>query len=254
MDSGLNEEVVNDFRSRTRRTHLHAKLHQRFPFVMTNSQKQHVVDRILDMHSFDTSSALQPEPSAICYTHAVMAAVRDKVALFHCPICMDPLVSETPDGGIDASRMWFPRLRKNHHWSSQPCDHACCRSCMKTWAETSINEQKLNIRCTAENCSYSLWNHDLQELVSREAFEHYQEHKDADYLQRLKAIAKQDQSLMRWLKIHARPCPHCHVIVSRSEGCDVMTCVCGTRFCYKCGHQSCQCRSKEIDDIWNPKV
>lgn len=148
---------------------------------------------------------------------------------------------------------WFVLPRSSEHWSNMPCGHACCRSCMAMWAETAINDQKLRVKCPAENCSYTLYDQDLQTLVSPQAFERHQEHKSADYLQHLKTTLKEDVTLKMWLKSHARPCPDCHVIVSRSEGCNHMMCVCGTRFCYACGFKNCKCGIAKKRDIWNPR-
>jgi len=171
-----------------------------------------------------------------------------------CPICMDPLVSISENGRLELWNMWSAPDRKNEHWSNHACGHTFCRSCMKRWAETAVSEMKLRIKCPAEHCSFSLWEQDLQELLSITTFNRYKEYKHADYLQKLQAVAEKDDSLMHWLRRNARPCPSCHVIVSRSEGCNTMTCVCGTRFCYACGCQPCQCTTsmKERADIWKP--
>lgn len=176
-----------------------------------------------------------------------------------CPICMDPLVSLRRQGEldlVDVSNAWSAPLRKNEHWTNHACGHMFCRSCMETWAETAVNDQKIRIKCPGEGCTYSLMEQDLRELLSMRVFSRYQEHKHADYLQNLRQIADKDDSLMRWLRSHARPCPDCHVIVSRYEGCNVMTCVCGCRFCYACGSKSCQCseKSKLRADIWKPDI
>merc|ERR1719487_1359332 len=202
----------------------------------------------------DLSNCRQNVTSSI-WQDALASAMQTS-ELFTCPICMDPLVEFVEHTRQpQMSNMWFARLQKNEHWSSQPCGHACCRTCMKTWAETAINDQKVNIRCPAPGCSYSLFDHDVQALVSPVAFERLQEHKNADYLRHLKSALKEDNRLKFWLKSHARPCPDCHVIVSRSEGCDDMQCVCGTNFCYACGFKSCKCnqRQERRKDIWKPK-
>jgi len=171
-----------------------------------------------------------------------------------CPICMDPLVSISDSGKLDFSNMWCVPPRKNEHWSNHACGHTFCHPCMERWAETAVNDQKVRIKCPAQRCSYSLWEQDLKALLSQVMFNRYQEHKHADYLQNLQMIADKDDNLMRWLRQNARPCPDCHVIVSRSEGCNTMTCVCGTRFCYACGCQPCQCGKKTKDDIWKPNA
>lgn len=37
-------------------------------------------------------------------------------------------------------------------------------------------------------------------------------------------------------------CPKCHRWIEKNGGCNGMTCVCGTTFCYLCGQQACNCR------------
>mmetsp|Transcript_31961 Transcript_31961/g.62873 ORF Transcript_31961/g.62873 Transcript_31961/m.62873 type:complete len:547 (-) Transcript_31961:269-1909(-) len=171
-----------------------------------------------------------------------------------CPICTDPLVSISANYDLDLRNIWYAPQRKNEHWSNHACGHTFCRSCMEQWAETAVSELKVRIKCPAEHCSFSLWEQDLQELLSTTMFNRYKKLKHADYLQNLQAVAEKDDNFMRWLRLHARPCPSCHVIVSRSEGCNTMTCVCGTRFCYACGCLPCQCTAslKKRADIWRP--
>lgn len=173
---------------------------------------------------------------------------------FACPICLDPMLSVSDDCCNVECNFWSAVPRRNEHWSNYACGHTFCRSCVETWAETAINEQKLNIRCPAAGCKYRLWDQDLQEVLRPRMFDRHQEHKHADHLKNLKSIAKEDESLMGWLRKNARPCPHCHVIVSRSEGCNTMICVCGTRFCYACGFEKCLCRASGKADIWEPGV
>lgn len=260
--SELNTEIINSYRSKTAHAMFEAKFQRHFPYNMTDLQKKDVIAKILESNSCAALSSMGRNLDAFgvngealrWYERAVMSCVQDRSSNFHCPICLDPLVTQSIYNTIDTSGMWFAPLRKTEHWTNHPCGHACCRTCMGKWAETAINDQKLRVKCPAECCSYSLWDQDLRELVSEQVFERHQEHKNADYLQHLKKTVKKDISLKLWLKSHARPCPDCHVIVSRSEGCDAMTCVCGTRFCYACGFKSCKCRSSKRADIWNPKA
>jgi hypothetical protein len=224
------------------------------PWNLTVPQKEAVVLEIVTTHNAAEMSggALQGLGQKV-WLDALSTAIA-KSQLFTCPICLEPMLQVSKEHGlVDTSKMWYAPLHKNEHWSSQPCGHACCGSCMKMWAETEINDQKVNVRCPALGCSYCLFDHDLKRIVSAEAFERYHERKGADYLKHLKASLKQDPNLTRWLKGNARPCPDCHVIVSRSEGCNVMKCVCGTVFCYACGHASCRCCKKKKGNIWNPK-
>lgn len=249
-------EVVEGFRERAYRPLCEAKLRRDIPARMPDSQIQEIIDRMLGGQSNAELFALLQDRSRAMelYANAVTRSLQENFTAFHCPVCMDPLVGIKDGGGIDVSNMWFAPLRKTHHWSNHPCGHACCRSCMKTWTETAINDRKLRIKCpAAECCPYSLWDQDIAELVSREMLERHREHKNADYLRHLKESVQEDTALKTWLISNAKPCPACHVIVSRSEGCNVMTCTCGTRFCYTCGFERCQCSVKEKADIWNPE-
>jgi hypothetical protein len=252
-ETEVDTDVLESYRIRTLRIIFASKFHGQFPFRMSDLQKQEIIDKILDSHTCMELADLQPDISKQCYKDALRRAIHERTSSFVCPVCMDPMVSVTDAGYVDTSNMWFAPLRKTEHWSNHSCGHACCRSCMATWAEIAINDQKLRIKCPALGCSYSLWDQDLRELVSDEAFAHHQEHKSADYLKHLKKTIKKDVSLKLWLHKHARPCPDCHVIVSRSEGCNHMTCVCGTRFCYACGFKRCRCYSANKTDIWNPQ-
>lgn len=169
-----------------------------------------------------------------------------------CPICADPMFSVSDDGSGVECNFWSAASRKNEHWDNHACGHFFCRSCAGRWAETAINDQKLHIRCPAPGCKYKLMDQDVRELVSSKMFLRHQEHLYTDHLKNLKGLAKEDDDLMAWLRQNARPCPDCHVVVSRTEGCNSMLCVCGTRFCYACGFKKCQCGVKSRNDIWAP--
>ena len=84
-------------------------------------------------------------------------------------------------------------------------------------------------------------------------FAQFQEQRNADYAGHLNATLQDEggKELQKWLRKNARPCPQCHVIVSRSQGCDEMGCVCGCRFCYKCGRKSCKCGQRKRRNIWD---
>mmetsp|Transcript_35236 Transcript_35236/g.60850 ORF Transcript_35236/g.60850 Transcript_35236/m.60850 type:complete len:442 (-) Transcript_35236:232-1557(-) len=75
----------------------------------------------------------------------------------------------------------------------------------------------------------------------------------SEHLDRIKA----DAGLWAAMSKVAKPCPRCHRLVSRSAGCDSMTCLCGQAFCYRCGldrFQGCVCedRFQEDDEGWAP--
>lgn len=49
-------------------------------------------------------------------------------------------------------------------------------------------------------------------------------------------------------------CPSCRAMIDKNEGCNIMSCRCGTIFCYKCGmpssREGCRCASK-AEDAYN---
>lgn len=253
-EGNLNIDAINVFYLDMKNSSLAVvrdRLRNSFPeWNLTELQKKAVINRIFQIFSSSELLALQPQLN--CYADALMIEAGQNTA-FQCPICTDQLITQGADGVIDTSNVWFAPHRRTEHWSNNPCGHTFCRSCMARWAETAIDEHKLRIKCPAAGCSYSLWQQDLQELVRCESFARHQEHRNADYLQHLRACVKDDAELKTWLKSNARPCPDCHVIISRSEGCNFMQCVCGTRFCYKCGCKQCRCNAgRRRADIWNP--
>lgn len=258
-NQSVNGVLLQAFSQEVKCTLYEQKLKMVMPsWNLTDLQKREVVLQLVQNLSISELSNITMRLAAGSGKtwHDALVSAMESSQHFICPICMDPMVEISKSGNPSSSNMWFAPLRKNEHWSSQPCGHACCRSCMKMWAETAINDQKVNIRCPAPACSYSLFDHDVQALVSPMAFERLQEHRNADYLKHLKSALKEDVRLNKWLKSHCRPCPDCHVIVSRSEGCDAMQCVCGTKFCYACGFKSCKCNGQrnKRQDIWRPKV
>merc|ERR1712224_99521 len=124
--SEVENRILKSYRARADHTYFGAKFYKHFPFRMTDSQKEDVVGRICKRFSSKELSDLQPDVSTECYTNAVMSAIRDRSSMFHCPICMDPMVHLTSSGAVDTSGMWFAPLRKTEHWSNHPCGHACC--------------------------------------------------------------------------------------------------------------------------------
>jgi hypothetical protein len=249
-DGELDGQATENFRHMAN-TKYEGELKSCFPdWRLTEAQKQIVIDRCLKTKTFFQLSTANPDIS--WYSDALCFEVERGAPEFHCPICMEPMITREAGGNINTSRLWFAPHRRTEHWSNNPCGHTFCRHCMSTWADTAIQEQRIRIKCPAEKCAYSLWDQDLKELVSEESFARHQEHKQADYLKHLRTSIKDDKEFKSWLQSHARPCPECHVIVSRSEGCNVMMCVCGTRFCYACGFKDCKCKRKARPDIWNP--
>jgi hypothetical protein len=47
--------------------------------------------------------------------------------------------------------------------------------------------------------------------------------------------AEQDRLFNVWANEHGKQCPECRRVIEKSEGCNHMTCPCGTHFCWQCG-------------------
>ncbi|KAF8049614.1 hypothetical protein N665_2169s0004 [Sinapis alba] len=44
-----------------------------------------------------------------------------------------------------------------------------------------------------------------------------------------------ESETLNWITVHTRMCPKCSKPVHRSDGCNLMTCICGQHFCWLCG-------------------
>lgn len=222
------------------------------------SFKDEVLKRVMLKHSTQELQGLINGHKVDLYFmwhDALKAAMRESDKLT-CPICMDPFIHIPEDDGIldmdhrTIDLAWSPTLRTTEHWSSNPCGHVVCKTCMQGWAQAEISQQRTRVKCPAVGCSHTLWDHDLKALVSEDVFDRYKALKNTDHLQKMKEDLK-DPALRKWLKANSRPCPDCHVIVSRSSGCNSMRCVCGTSFCYRCGLKKCECGKANQTDIWD---
>ena len=70
-------------------------------------------------------------------------------------------------------------------------------------------------------------------------------------------IDKEDRDLVNEKKW--KQCPGCKNLVEREDGCNHMTCGCGTEFCYECGIEfaddnSCGCNTLPDDEGWHHPV
>ena len=161
-------------------------------------------------------------------------------------------------------------------WQHKDCEHAFCIDCMQAYVASEAKQGKRVIRCpgfcSAGNggsssgggrCSNVLYTEDVAALVPSDVFEPWKARCDASYRQRLESVLGKrnredndndaqpgddgsDADLRAFVLEHCKPCPGCHVIIYRSQGCNDMNCTCGTRFCFQCGEARdsgpCACR------------
>jgi len=210
---------------------------------LSAAQKKIVVSRAMQIHCqhpFALLTGSEKGTRVSWVKDGLKAVVKEECSEFICPICrdvMNPLDKE--------SSIWMAKKEQNENWNKVPCGHAFCQGCIKQWCETTINGMEWNIRCPGEGCAFQLWSNDVRPLISTELFKKWQERRNGTYLEHLKESVQgesSDPDLTAWLRENSRPCPQCHVIVSRAYGCSDMRCVCGCHFCYKCGFKNCKCR------------
>ncbi|KAL6560789.1 putative E3 ubiquitin-protein ligase ari2 [Orobanche gracilis] len=46
---------------------------------------------------------------------------------------------------------------------------------------------------------------------------------------------RDESETVNWITVNTKPCPKCHKPVEKNGGCNLVSCVCGQPFCWKCG-------------------
>ena len=127
------------------------------------------------------------------------------------------------------------------------CPFKSCPGCLKKYLETSIDNNRIVIRCPGvhedgKRCSHIFTRDDIASFVTEEHLNRWLEARTVNYQQRLDDILASDTPEREFVQTLCKPGPRCRVIVFKDEGCDDMTCTCGTNFCYLCGETICTCR------------
>lgn len=139
-----------------------------------------------------------------------------------------------------------PFLNEEGNFYHLNCPFKSCKTCIKKYLEDSIDAKKTILRCpgvhaNSKRCSHIFSFDEISEIVSKESLEKWLETCSTNYQERLDSIMSSDSSLREFVENNCKPCPRCKVIVSRSEGCDEISCRCGESFCYKCGKAERDC-------------
>jgi len=124
-------------------------------------------------------------------------------------------------------------------WSTT-CNHRLCRSCMKTYIESQVNDGKLHIECPhvdeeGRRCTAVLHTSTIARVCGEQVLATYNKNLYANhfgYVSQLQedALAGKDTEFVTWAHDHTRNCPRCSVIIYRFAGCDHMRCRCGMSF------------------------
>ncbi|KAI8621361.1 RWD domain-containing protein [Chytriomyces sp. MP71] len=108
------------------------------------------------------------------------------------------------------------------------CKYAFCFFCNRTWHGYASYCQIRHLTLVAEEY--------------KTADDQHKRTMETKYgkktLERAIRELEEDAQNAAWLSANAQACPHCRVMVQRSEGCAHMTCkTCGTHFCFLCGER-----------------
>ena len=121
-----------------------------------------------------------------------------------------------------------------------PCNHFFCEDCWKDQITHTVNEGASTIRCMEPKCLCTIMPSDVKKMCGEELFKKFEE--------KLAAITVSvSKSVRRCIN------PQCNLSLGiESVGlCNVATCKCGTRICWKCGAEAHAPLSCENISKWN---
>lgn len=112
------------------------------------------------------------------------------------------------------------------------CSHEQCKQCLSKWIQKAeAGGHKSKPECAF--CRIEMTERDAQSILGRP-------------FQPAKATSSPEDTEMddltqQWIQEHTQACPHCGSHIEKSGSCDKMECLCGYRFCFRCGSQGAQC-------------
>lgn len=116
----------------------------------------------------------------------------------------------------------------------QSCaNHSVCTQCMIPWIKAQLPGKF--IKCYHDGCE--------AEISSDKVF---------DIMPTSYNSSIEDFYNRRGIKLIAAPgkCPRCRIHVEKGDGCNHITCPCGTQFCYACGdYWKCSCESSRTPQL-----
>lgn len=113
------------------------------------------------------------------------------------------------------------------------CGHHACHDCVWRWIVHNESAGQAVVQCPF--CRVVLIETDMSQILGRP----YQPQSGGNY------IATDDSPMdgltRQWLQSHTRQCGNCGNRIEKHDGCDLMECLCGYRFCFECGRQGGDC-------------
>lgn len=143
-----------------------------------------------------------------------------------CQLCLEVIVSGTSTEGVTLST----------------CLHSSCKTCLAKWIEhEEASGQTAPPTCPF--CRSIISSEDVQVILGR-AFK--PRDMRVDGLHEEVNDAPVDDLTQQWLDENTIPCGGCGFPTEKIDGCDLVECLCGFRFCFGCGqaasrNEVCEC-------------
>ncbi len=122
------------------------------------------------------------------------------------------------------------------------CSHKACRTCIAAWVAACLEQQTTTtVRCPFDGCLATMYGDDIRRIDCQLASQ-FRRLAARDHRGRLGSLKFREPEVKAMIDAgELRSCPRCGIVVARSDGCNSMTCTCGTAFCFGCGYERCGC-------------
>ena len=118
------------------------------------------------------------------------------------------------------------------------CGGAVCRTCGMNHLQNQYDNNRpgFNMILCPCGCRGIMTRGDIQIITNNDVrmLGAYDRATAIDHQAAALDLEHMDPLTAEYIRRETRPCPHCHRVVLRTEGCNHMTCVCRYQFCYNC--------------------
>lgn len=112
------------------------------------------------------------------------------------------------------------------------CGHESCGDCLTQWIEKVESTGQANMP-GCPFCRVELTKEEATSMLGRP----YRPKAAAGPA----SLEDVDELTRQWIESQTAPCISCGARIEKIDGCDLMECLCGYRFCYSCGSQGATC-------------
>ena len=138
-----------------------------------------------------------------------------------CQICFEPRAGRPFEG-------------KSMNWRCLAKEY--CWPCTATWVATQIDEGVCDVVCPGPDCRHQLGEAVVRLMATRgylktphvQRLKELRNHGRREYLKYV--LSGEDAELTEWAVENTQACPHCFVLVQRTDGCAHITCTCKGEF------------------------